>query len=89
MTLAQSQAAKIAPSALEGRLAEAARFVRCHAIASITRAGSGHPGGAISGGAGYITASVIAEDLGLKPWWKPWNAREALEMLPQLEKGAA
>lgn len=50
---------------------------------------SGHPGGAISGGAGYITASVIAEDLGIKPWWSPWNARAALEQLPQLAKGAA
>ncbi len=59
-------------------------------IPNLYNAGSaGHPGGAISGGAGYITASVIAEDLGLKPWWKPWNARVALEMLPQLEKGAA
>jgi phytoene dehydrogenase-like protein len=38
-----------------------------------------HPGGAISGGAGYISASIIARDLGLKPWWTPWDAREALE----------
>jgi len=30
-----------------------------------------HPGGAISGGGGYISAGVIARDLGLKPWWKP------------------
>jgi transketolase len=33
---------------LEDRLAEAARFVRMHAIASIYHAGSGHPGGAMS-----------------------------------------
>ena len=26
---------------------------------------------------------------GIKPWWTPWNARAALEMLPQLERGAA
>jgi phytoene dehydrogenase-like protein len=59
-------------------------------IPNLYCAGSaGHPGGAISGGAGYITASVIAEDLGLKPWWTPWNARTALERLPELEKGAA
>ncbi len=38
-----------------------------------------HPGGAISGGAGYISAGIIARDLGLKPWWKPWNATQALE----------
>ena len=31
---------------------------------------SGHPGGAISGGAGYITAAVVARDLGLKLWWR-------------------
>ncbi len=37
-----------------------------------------HPGGAISGGAGYISAGLIARDLGLKPWWKPWDAGEAL-----------
>jgi phytoene dehydrogenase-like protein len=43
---------------------------------------SGHPGGAISGGAGYITAGLIARDLGIKPWWSPWDARKALEALP-------
>ena len=37
-----------------------------------------HPGGAISGGGGYISAGLIARDLGLKPWWKPWDAGEAL-----------
>jgi phytoene dehydrogenase-like protein len=41
-----------------------------------------HPGGAISGGAGYISAGVIARDLGLKMWWKPWDAGEALRGLP-------
>ena len=59
-------------------------------IPNLYNAGSAaHPGGAISGGAGYITASVIANDLGLVPWWEPWNARSALELLPQLERGAA
>ncbi len=49
-------------------------------IANLYNAGSaGHPGGAISGGAGYITASIIAKDLGIKPWWTPWDAREALQ----------
>jgi phytoene dehydrogenase-like protein len=38
-----------------------------------------HPGGAISGGAGYIVSRIIAEDLGLKPWWTPVDARTALE----------
>ena len=41
-----------------------------------------HPGGAISGGSGYITAGIIARDLGLKPWWKPWDAAEALGKVP-------
>ena len=40
-----------------------------------------HPGGAISGGAGYISAGIIARDLGLKLWWKPWDAGEALGSL--------
>jgi phytoene dehydrogenase-like protein len=59
-------------------------------IPNLYNAGSaGHPGGAISGGAGYITAGIVANDLGLKPWWTPWDARAALEQLPQLERGAA
>jgi len=59
-------------------------------IPNLYNAGSaGHPGGAISGGAGYISAGIIANDLGLKPWWTPWDARGALEQLPQLERGAA
>ena len=53
-------------------------------IANLYNAGSaGHPGGAISGGAGYITAGIIARDLGLKPWWRPWDARAMLEAMPQ------
>jgi transketolase len=35
-------------SSLEAQLADAARFVRMHAVASIYHAGSGHPGGALS-----------------------------------------
>ncbi|MGH6788795.1 MAG: phytoene desaturase family protein, partial [Pseudolabrys sp.] len=59
-------------------------------IPTLYSAGSaGHPGGAISGGAGYIGASVIAEDLGIKPWWTPWNARAALEQHVRAERGAA
>ena len=42
-----------------------------------------HPGGAISGGAGYIAAGIIARDLGLKTWWQPWDARIALQGLAQ------
>lgn len=35
-------------AALATKLAEAARFIRCHSVASIFHAGSGHPGGALS-----------------------------------------
>ncbi len=38
-----------------------------------------HPGGAISGGAGYISARLICDDLGIVPWWEPVDARSALE----------
>jgi phytoene dehydrogenase-like protein len=31
---------------------------------------STYPGGLIIGGPGYIAANVIAEDIGLKKWWK-------------------
>ena len=48
-------------------------------IPNLYYAGSAaHPGGAISGGSGYISAGIIARDLGLKLWWKPWDARAAL-----------
>jgi len=59
-------------------------------IPDLYNAGSaGHPGGAISGGSGYISADVIARDLGIKRWWTPWDARASLESLPRLERGAA
>jgi phytoene dehydrogenase-like protein len=41
-----------------------------------------HPNGAITGGAGYISAGVIAADLGLTPWWQPMDARTELAGLP-------
>jgi phytoene dehydrogenase-like protein len=53
-------------------------------IPNLYYAGSAaHPGGAISGGPGYISAGIIARDLGLKLWWKPWDAREALAAVRQ------
>jgi phytoene dehydrogenase-like protein len=58
-------------------------------IPNLYNAGSaGHPGGAISGGSGYISAALIARDLGIKPWWTPWDARGALEALPARERAA-
>jgi phytoene dehydrogenase-like protein len=52
-------------------------------ISGLYMAGSAaHPGGAISGGSGYISAGIIARDLGLKLWWQPWDAREALSKVP-------
>jgi len=59
-------------------------------IPNLYNAGSAaHPGGAISGGSGYISAGIIAEDIGLKPWWTPWDARRALETHVKGERGAA
>jgi phytoene dehydrogenase-like protein len=56
-------------------------------IPNLYNAGSaGHPGGAISGGSGYISAGLIAQDLGIRPWWTPCDARAALEALPQRER---
>ncbi len=53
-------------------------------IGNLYNAGSAaHPGGAISGGSGYISAGIIARDLGIKPWWTPWDARAALEAMPR------
>jgi phytoene dehydrogenase-like protein len=40
-----------------------------------------HPGGAISGGGGYISSGVIARDLGITPWWEPVDARRSLSAL--------
>ena len=51
-------------------------------ISNLYMAGSaGHPGGAISGGSGYISAGIIARDIGAKLWWQPWNAELALEAM--------
>jgi len=51
-------------------------------IPNLYYAGSAaHPGGAISGGSGYISAGIIARDLGIKPWWTPSDARSALEAI--------
>jgi phytoene dehydrogenase-like protein len=51
-------------------------------IPNLYMAGSaGHPGGAISGGSGYISASIIAGDLGVKLWWQPADAGAALDAL--------
>jgi phytoene dehydrogenase-like protein len=48
-------------------------------VAGLYLAGSAtHPNGAITGGAGYITAGLIARDLGVKPWWQPLDARTEL-----------
>jgi phytoene dehydrogenase-like protein len=53
-------------------------------ISNLYMAGSaGHPGGAISGGAGYISAGIIARDIGAKLWWKPADAASALGVLAE------
>ncbi|HUF99070.1 MAG TPA: NAD(P)/FAD-dependent oxidoreductase [Ilumatobacter sp.] len=57
-------------------------------IEGLYMAGSAtHPGGAISGGGGYIASSVIANDLGMVPWWEPVDARRSLEELAAKESG--
>jgi phytoene dehydrogenase-like protein len=35
---------------------------------------SSHPGGAVTGGPGYICADKISADLGVPKWWKPIDA---------------
>lgn len=53
-------------------------------VPNLYMAGSAaHPGGAISGGAGYITAGLIADDLGVPRWWRQQTAAEALGALPR------
>jgi phytoene dehydrogenase-like protein len=53
-------------------------------IEGLYMAGSAtHPGGAISGGGGYIASRIIAEDLGVPLWWTPVDARASLEKLAQ------
>ena len=39
--------------------------------------GSAHPGGNITGLCGYNAASVVADDLGLRPWWDPPDVERA------------
>ena len=54
-------------------------------IRGLYMAGSAaHPGGAISGGAGYICARLICDDLGITPWWKPVDARAAIDRFNRL-----
>jgi len=48
---------------LVSEIAQAARFARQHAIAAIYRAGSGHPGGALS--CADLIASLFGAELNL------------------------
>jgi phytoene dehydrogenase-like protein len=34
------------------------------------------PGGMVTGGPGYLAANRVAEDMGLKKWWKPTRLME-------------
>lgn len=48
-------------------------------IENLYMAGSAaHPNGSLSGGAGYITAGIIADDIGLDAWWPRTDLREDL-----------
>lgn len=44
-----------------------------------------HPGGAISGGGGYVSSRIILEDLGITPWWQPVDARTSLAAIANEE----
>jgi len=57
--------AVVSARSLSVQLAEAARFVRKHVIASIYHAGSGHPGGALS--CADILASLYGAELNIWP----------------------
>jgi len=61
----QTPSAKVLPDKLAAILAQAAAFVRQHAIASIYQAGSGHPGGAMS--CADILACLYGAELNLWP----------------------
>jgi phytoene dehydrogenase-like protein len=37
---------------------------------------STYPGGLVLGGPGYLAANRVAEDLGVKKWWKPTKEME-------------
>jgi len=37
---------------------------------------STYPGGMVTGGPGYVAANKVAEDMGIKKWWKPTPAME-------------
>jgi phytoene dehydrogenase-like protein len=51
-------------------------------IAGLYMAGSPtHPSGGISGGAGYIAAGIIAQEIGAKLWWEPLDAATELGAL--------
>src|SRR5258708_36714341 len=48
-------------------------------IANLYMAGSPtHPGGAVSGGGGYIASRGNPDDLGVPPWWAPADGRPTL-----------
>jgi phytoene dehydrogenase-like protein len=48
-----------------------------------------HPNGAITGGAGYIAAGLIARDLGAPLWWTPLDARAELGALADTAPASA
>jgi transketolase len=63
----KSAAAKagISPDLTADKLKQAARFIRCHAVAAIYHAGSGHPGGALS--SADLFACLYGAEMNLHP----------------------
>jgi len=41
-----------------------------------TGGASNYPGGMVLGGSGYLAANRVAEDMGVKKWWKPTKEME-------------
>ena len=56
-------------------------------IENLYMAGSAtHPNGGISGGCGYISAGIIAGDLGITPWWDAVDAERDLPVDVELAR---
>jgi phytoene dehydrogenase-like protein len=49
---------------------------------------SSHPGGAVTGGPGYICAAMVADDMGIDKWWTPMPL-PSWEGAPEAELAAA
>jgi phytoene dehydrogenase-like protein len=44
---------------------------------------STHPGGNVTGAPGFNAAGAVCRDLGIVPWWQPWDAAEHWKKLAE------